>query len=199
MPSVLRSPKYRIGKRVFDVAFSLGAIVSLAPLMLVIAVAIKMTSPGPVLFRQERIGLLGRPFQMLKFRSMVVNHSSATSHTAKGDPRITRVGRLLRKTSLDELPQFFNVLKGDMSVVGPRPELTHFVRKFSREIPAYMMRHAVKCGITGWAQVNGLRGSDTSLVKRVEYDLQYMHNWSFRFDLKIIAMTILAGAARNAA
>jgi lipopolysaccharide/colanic/teichoic acid biosynthesis glycosyltransferase len=130
---------------------------------------------------------------------MVVNDSSSTSHTSSADPRVTSIGRILRKTSLDELPQFFNVLVGEMSVVGPRPELSFFARKFGQEIPTYMSRHTVKCGITGWAQVNGLRGSHTSIPVRVQYDLEYIRNWSLGLDLKIIFLTIISGfSSRNA-
>jgi exopolysaccharide biosynthesis polyprenyl glycosylphosphotransferase len=192
------SVQYIVGKRAFDIVFASAALVLLAPFMLMIAAAIKLTSQGPVFFRQDRIGLNGRTFKMLKFRSMVMNASSATQHTFSGDPRITWVGSLLRRSSFDELPQFFNVLKGDMSVVGPRPELTFFVHKFRSEIPAYMTRHNIKCGITGWAQVNGLRGSHTSIAKRVEYDVDYIRNWSFVLDLKIIAMTVVSGLSKNA-
>jgi Undecaprenyl-phosphate glucose phosphotransferase len=193
------SLQYVIGKRVFDICFATLAIAVLSPLMLAIAIAIKMTSKGPVFFRQDRIGLNGKTFKMVKFRSMVVNGGSATQHTTPNDSRITAVGHLLRRSSLDELPQFFNVLKGDMSVVGPRPELTYFVHKFRKEIPSYMTRHNIKCGITGWAQVNGLRGSHTSIAKRLEYDLAYIRNWSMVFDLKIILMTVISGfAGRNA-
>lgn len=191
------SVQYIVGKRAFDIVFASAALVVLSPLMLLIAAAIKFTSSGPVFFRQDRIGLNGRSFKMLKFRTMVVNNSSSTQHTFTGDPRITFIGSLLRKSSFDELPQFVNVLKGDMSVVGPRPELTFFVHKFRSEIPSYMTRHNIKCGITGWAQVNGLRGSHTSIAKRVEYDVDYIRNWSFILDLKIIAMTIASGMANK--
>jgi Undecaprenyl-phosphate glucose phosphotransferase len=191
------SLEYIVGKRGFDIVFASAALVILSPLMLLISAAIKLTSRGPVFFRQDRIGLNGRTFQMLKFRSMVVNESSASQHTFTGDPRITFIGSFLRRSSLDELPQFFNVLKGDMSVVGPRPELTFFVHKFRKEIPSYMTRHNIKCGMTGWAQVNGLRGSHTSIAKRVEYDVDYIRNWSLVFDLKIVAMTIASGMANK--
>jgi Undecaprenyl-phosphate glucose phosphotransferase len=184
--------RYALAKRAFDIAFSLVAILVTAPLMFIIAAAIKLTSSGPVFFTQERIGLKGEHFQMLKFRSMVVNATAHEAHTAYADPRVTSVGRLLRKTNFDELPQFFNVLKGKMSVVGPRPELTFFVHKFRHQIPSYMARHNVKCGITGWAQVHGLRGN-TSIARRIEYDLEYMHNWSLTLDMKIILMTVLSG------
>ena len=168
--------------------------------MLFIALASKLTSRGPVFFAQERIGLSGKRFQMLKFRTMVVQDgsSSATQHTSRGDPRITPLGAFLRRTSLDELPQFFNVLAGDMSVVGPRPELTFFVQKFRNEIPSYMARHNLKCGITGWAQVNGLRGSDSSIPQRIQYDLYYLRKWSLWLDIKIIFLTVFRGLLRNA-
>ena len=192
---------YLLAKRVFDVVFSLAALVVTAPLTAIIALAIKLTSPGPVFFVQERISLSGKRFGMLKFRSMVLqdNRTSNSHHTSREDPRVTAVGRFLRKTSLDEWPQFINVLKGDMSVVGPRPELTYFVQKFRGDIPSYMARHNVKCGITGWAQINGLRGSDTSIPRRIEYDLHYIQNWSLWFDMKIIFLTLLRGLlSRNA-
>ena len=183
---------YALGKRVFDVLFSLTVLFLAAPLLLLIILLIKLTSRGPVLFAQERVSLNGRRFTMLKFRTMFLQdpRDSDCLHTQRDDQRVTAVGRLLRRLSFDELPQFFNVLNGDMSVVGPRPELTFFVQKFRQEIPAYMSRHNVKCGITGWAQVNGLRGSDTSIPHRIQYDLYYLRNWSLAFDLKIIFMTV---------
>jgi exopolysaccharide biosynthesis polyprenyl glycosylphosphotransferase len=195
----IESLHYQFTKRAFDVVFSLSAIAFTSPLMIAIALAIKLTSRGPVFFRQERVGYNGERFQMLKFRSMVVNTTSHTAHTSSKDPRITTVGRFIRKTSLDELPQFFNVLMGHMSVVGPRPELTFFVHKFRNEIPAYMSRHTIRCGITGWAQVHGFRGSDTSIAARVQYDIDYIRNWNLLLDLKIIALTIFSGfSGRNA-
>jgi len=183
---------YALGKRVFDVVFSLIVILLSSPLLVLITLLIKITSRGPVLFAQERVSLNGRRFTMLKFRTMYLqdSKSSDSRHTQRDDQRITPIGRVLRRISFDELPQFFNVLNGDMSVVGPRPELTFFVQKFRQEIPAYMSRHNVKCGITGWAQVNGLRGSDTSISNRIQYDLYYLRNWSLTFDVKIIFMTI---------
>jgi putative colanic acid biosysnthesis UDP-glucose lipid carrier transferase len=191
--------QYQFVKRLFDIMFALFALVAAGPVMALIALAIKVTSPGPVFFRQNRVGHNGKRFQMLKFRSMVVNGSSDTSHTSTTDPRVTSIGRILRKTSLDELPQFFNVLRGEMSVVGPRPELSFFVHRFGKEIPTYMSRHTIKCGITGWAQVNGLRGSHTSMATRVQYDLEYIRNWSLGLDLKIIFLTIISGfSSRNA-
>ncbi|MDZ7290450.1 MAG: undecaprenyl-phosphate glucose phosphotransferase [candidate division KSB1 bacterium] len=185
---------YRLGKRIFDIVFSSLALVLLSPLFLLIALGIKLTSPGPIFFAQERVGANRRPFRMLKFRTMRVSrrHDSDTIWTRPNDSRITRFGAFLRRTSLDELPQFINVLKGDMSVVGPRPERPFFAEQFKTEVPQYMVRHQVKTGITGWAQVNGWRG-DTSISKRVEHDLYYIENWSFGFDLKIILKTISNG------
>jgi lipopolysaccharide/colanic/teichoic acid biosynthesis glycosyltransferase len=163
--------------------------------MLLIALLVELTSRGSVFFAQERVGLNGGRFKMLKFRTMFVqdSHASNSRHTQRRDQRITPIGRFLRRSSLDELPQFINVLKGDMSVVGPRPELTFFVQKFRQEIPWYMARHHVKCGITGWAQVNGLRGSDTSIPNRIQFDIYYMRNWSLVLDLKIIFLTVFNG------
>lgn len=186
---------YAVGKRIFDFAVSFLALLIGAPLIVAIALAIKLTSRGPVFFLQERIGLNGRRFRMIKFRSMYVQEapSANENHTTRADPRITPIGSLLRRTSLDEFPQFFNVLHGDMSIVGPRPELTFFVQKFRQEIPSYMARHNVKCGITGWAQVNGLRGSDTSIPHRIECDIYYIHNWSMLLDMRIIYRTIING------
>ena len=183
---------YVVFKRIFDVAFSALVIVVTAPLMLLIALAIRLGNPGPMLFVQDRVGLNGKVFRMLKFRTMRVANSeeSATRWTAPNDPRRTRLGALLRGANLDELPQFFNVLKGDMSIVGPRPERPHFVDKFLNEIDKYNARHVFKVGITGWAQVNGWRG-DTSIAKRIEYDLYYLRNWSMTFDFQIILLTIL--------
>lgn len=192
---------YAIGKRIFDIAFSVLALIVTAPLTIAVALAIKLNSTGPVFFSQERISLNGKPFKMLKFRTMYVqpNDESNTCHTARNDQRITPIGKVLRRASLDELPQFLNVLKGDMSVVGPRPELTFFVQKFRQEIPAYMARHNVKCGITGMAQINGLRGSDTCMNKRIEQDLYYLHNWSMSLDFKIILQTVFRGfVSKNA-
>jgi Undecaprenyl-phosphate glucose phosphotransferase len=196
----LESIDYSILKRTFDIGFSSIVILFAWPLLLAIAIAVRLSSPGPVLFRQERVGLNGRVFSMLKFRTMRVSPAGEadTRWTTADDPRKTRLGTFLRKTSLDELPQFFNVLKGDMSVVGPRPERPFFVRKFLKEVAQYNSRHKLKVGITGWAQVNGWRG-DTSIQKRIEYDLYYLQNWSFGFDLRIVAMTILGGLLnRNA-
>jgi len=190
----LESPAYFFLKRAFDVVFSSLVLMFLSPSLLVIALAIKLSSPGPVLFGQERVGLNGMPFKMYKFRSMRLTTpgESDTRWTVKDDPRCTLIGKFLRKTSLDELPQFFNVLRGDMSVVGPRPERPYFVRRFLREISHYDSRHRLKVGITGWAQVNGWRG-DTSIQKRFEFDLFYLQNWSFWFDLRIIFLTAWSG------
>jgi len=185
---------YVLLKRAFDVCFSALVLLLTAPLFGLITAIIRLTSPGPIFFIQERIGLNGKPFGMYKFRTMQVGPQaeSDTLWTTAGDSRRTIFGSILRKTSLDELPQFINVLNGDMSVVGPRPERPHFVQKFLREVTRYNNRHALKVGITGWAQVNGLRG-DTSIEKRIEYDLYYLQNWSLAFDLRIIAMTIVSG------
>jgi Undecaprenyl-phosphate glucose phosphotransferase len=181
-------------KRAMDVLLSLVALVLLAPLMLAIAALVKFTSKGPVLYRQERCGLNGESFQMLKFRSMRADAETQTGAVwaQKDDPRRTRLGTFLRKTSLDELPQFVNVLMGDMSLVGPRPERPEFIQKFSKTIPNYMARHCVKAGITGWAQVHGWRGN-TSLRKRVQYDLYYITHWTPWLDLRILWMTVFHG------
>jgi Undecaprenyl-phosphate glucose phosphotransferase len=181
-------------KRCMDVLLSLLALAVLSPLMVLIAALVKLSSKGPVLYRQERCGLNGLPFQMLKFRSMRVDAEAQTGAVwaRKDDPRRTALGTFLRKTSLDELPQFFNVLKGDMSLVGPRPERPTFVQQFRRTIPNYMARHCVKAGITGWAQVHGWRGN-TSLRKRVQYDLYYITHWTPLLDLRILWMTLLHG------
>lgn len=177
-------------KRLMDIFLALIAIIVFAPFMAAIAVLIKLTSPGPVLFRQERCGLNGRAFSMLKFRTMRVDAEAAGPQmTAANDPRRTALGTFLRVTNLDELPQLFNVLLGDMSLVGPRPERPVFVRQFSKSIPNYMARHAVKAGMTGWAQVNGWRGN-SSLRKRVQFDLYYITHWNPFFDIRIIFLTV---------
>lgn len=185
---------YALLKRAFDICFSSLVLILGAPLLAFVYAVVKISSPGPVLFVQERVGLNGRPFKMYKFRTMCVApvNESDTVWTTPTDSRKTWFGSFLRKTSLDELPQFLNVLRGDMSVVGPRPERPHFVHKFLQEVTRYNSRHALKVGITGWAQVNGWRG-DTSIEKRVEYDLYYLQNWSLAFDLRIILMTVFAG------
>lgn len=183
---------YVVGKRAFDICFATFALILTAPLMLLISLVIKLTSAGPIFFRQQRVGLNGRTFFIYKFRTM--QHTGAGESdrrwTTRDDPRRTRFGRWLRAASLDELPQFFNVLNGEMSVVGPRPERPHFVEQFVQTVSLYHTRHNLKVGITGWAQVNGWRG-DTSIAKRVEYDIYYLNNWSFGFDLRIILLTIL--------
>ena len=179
-------------KRSVDVIVSVLGLTLLSPLLLVIAVGVKRSSPGPVLFRQVRVGYLRREFRMLKFRSMRVNVEEDTGWTTDEDPRRTKFGAFLRKTSLDELPQLINVLKGDMSLVGPRPELPHFVEQFRETIPYYMVKHQVKPGMTGWAQVNGYRG-DTSIEKRIELDLWYIENWSPWLDIRILLKTVFGG------
>ena len=176
-------------KRTADIVCALLLIVLTSPLMLIAAIGVKLSSPGPVIFKQERVGKDKKPFYMYKFRSMKVNSSQNTGWSKNEDNRKTWFGSLIRKCSVDELPQFFNVLKGDMSLVGPRPELPYFVEQFREEIPRYMVKHQVRPGITGWAQVNGFRG-DTSISKRIEYDLYYIENWSPAFDLRILLMTV---------
>ncbi len=187
-------------KRAGDILFSAGFLLITSPMMLIIAVAVKLSSPGPIFYRQERMGLNGRRFDMLKFRSMPVNVEAETGPVwaKQGEDRATSVGSFLRRTSLDELPQFFNVLRGDMSVVGPRPERPVFIDQFKDRVPRYMLRHKTKAGITGWAQVNGWRGN-TSIEKRIEYDLYYIQNWSLALDLKIMLMTVWKGfVSKNA-
>lgn len=181
-------------KRIVDLAGALFGLIVFSPLMLVTALLIKITSPGPVLFSQERIGLHNRPFKMYKFRSMEVQDPGRerSQWTTPHDPRVTPVGRFIRKTSIDEMPQFFNVLIGNMSLVGPRPERPLFVEKFKEEIPRYMIKHQVRPGLTGWAQVNGYRG-DTSITRRIEHDLYYIENWSLGFDFKIMFLTVFKG------
>lgn len=181
-------------KRTMDIAGSVFGIIITSPVMLLAAILVKLTSPGPVIFRQERVGLHNRPFYMYKFRSMEQQKpkDERKAWTVRDDPRVTKVGKLLRRTSLDELPQLFNILKGDMSLVGPRPERPLFVEKFREEIPRYMVKHQVRPGLTGWAQVNGLRG-DTSIRKRIDYDIYYIENWTPGFDIKIILMTFFTG------
>jgi Undecaprenyl-phosphate glucose phosphotransferase len=182
----------QVAKRAFDIVFSLAVLALCAPVFLAIAAAVKLSSPGPVFYRQERMGLDGQRFRMLKFRTMRTDAEARTGPVwaREDDPRRTPLGAVLRRFSLDELPQFINVLRGEMSVVGPRPERPVFVERFRQTVPGYMLRHKVKSGITGWAQVNGLRGQ-TSLEKRIRYDLEYIERWSFWFDLKIIALTLV--------
>ncbi|MCR5692274.1 MAG: undecaprenyl-phosphate glucose phosphotransferase [Eubacterium sp.] len=181
-------------KRAIDIVGSLGLILLFSIPMLVVAIIVKTTSKGPLIFKQERVGLHNKPFMMYKFRSMAVQDSSKEKQawTVQNDPRVTPIGKFIRKTSLDELPQFFNVLKGDMSLVGPRPERPFWVEKFKEEIPRYMIKHQVKPGITGWAQVNGYRG-DTSIRMRIDCDLYYIENWTLGLDFKILLSTIFKG------
>jgi Undecaprenyl-phosphate glucose phosphotransferase len=181
-------------KRVMDIAGSIAGIIVASPVMLLMCILIKMTSPGPLIYKQERVGLHNKTFKMYKFRSMEVQPESQEKKawTVKNDPRVTGIGKFMRHTSIDELPQLFNILKGDMSLVGPRPERPFFVEKFREEIPRYMVKHQVRPGLTGWAQVNGYRG-DTSIRKRIDYDLYYIENWSIGFDIKILFLTIFKG------
>lgn len=181
-------------KRIMDVAGAIGAIILFSPVMLLTALLVKFTSPGPVMFSQERVGLHNKPFKMYKFRSMAVQQPKEEkgAWTVQNDPRVTPVGKIIRKTSIDELPQLFNVLNGDMSLVGPRPERPFFVERFKEEIPRYMVKHQVRPGMTGWAQINGCRGN-TSIKKRIEYDLYYIENWTLGFDIKILFLTIFKG------
>lgn len=192
------SVMYMMAKRAFDLVFSTCAILVTAPLTALIAAAVRLTSPGPVIFAQERVGLNGRLFRMFKFRTMRFGEQaeSDTRWTTPDDPRRTGLGAFLRRTNLDELPQLFNVLSGDMSIVGPRPERPHFVQKFVQEVAQYNTRHYLKVGMTGWAQVNGWRG-DTSIARRVEHDLYYLRHWSLLLDLKIIFLTLWRGAIAN--
>ena len=181
-------------KRTMDIVGSIVGIIVTSPLMLLMCLIIKLTSPGPLIYKQERVGLQNQTFWMYKFRSMEVQPESEEKKawTVKNDPRVTPVGKFMRHTSIDELPQLFNILKGNMSLVGPRPERPFFVEKFREEIPRYMVKHQVRPGLTGWAQVNGYRG-DTSIRKRIECDLYYIENWSIGFDIKIIFLTFFKG------
>ncbi len=184
----------RFLKRGFDLVVALAAFIVFSPVMLLTAIIIKLEDRGPVFYRQERMGLDGKPFDIFKFRSMRVGaeNESGAKWAEKDDPRRTRVGRFIRKTSIDELPQLLNVLLGDMSVVGPRPERPQFVEQFRAEFPHYMLRHKVRAGMTGWAQVHGWRGN-TSIRIRIEHDLYYIENWSLMLDLKILFMTLVHG------
>ena len=181
-------------KRLVDIIGSMAALILCSPLMITLAIIIKSTSKGPVIFAQERVGLHNKPFKMYKFRTMYVQTEAeeAKGWTTKDDPRVTKVGKFLRRTSNDELPQLFNILVGQMSLVGPRPERPQYVEKFKEEIPRYMIKHQVRPGLTGWAQINGYRG-DTSIEKRIEYDLYYIENWTMEFDIKIMFLTIFRG------
>jgi len=181
-------------KRFFDFVLSLIGILVLLPLLLILAIIVKTTSKGPIIFKQERVGLHNKSFNMYKFRTMRVQADSEEKKgwTVKNDPRVTKCGRVMRRFNLDELPQLFNILKGDMSIVGPRPERPQFVEQFKEEIPRYMIKHQVRPGLTGWAQVSGFRG-DTSIHKRISYDLYYIENWTLGFDIKIMFLTIFKG------
>ena len=183
-----------ICKRAMDIVGAIVAIIIFSPVMLVTAILVKTTSKGPLIYKQERVGLHNQTFQMYKFRSMEVQSAKSEKRawTVRDDPRVTKVGKVIRKTSIDELPQLFNILKGDMSLVGPRPERPFFVEKFREEIPRYMVKHQVRPGLTGWAQVNGYRG-DTSIKKRIEYDLYYIENWTMGLDIKILFLTFFKG------
>ena len=185
---------YAAMKRTMDIAGALCAIILFSPVMLFSAIMIKITSPGPLIFKQERVGLHNHTFMMYKFRTMYVQteEEEKKGWTQKNDPRVTNFGKFMRKTSIDELPQLFNVLKGEMSLVGPRPERPFFVEKFKEEIPRYMIKHQVRPGMTGWAQVNGYRGN-TSIKKRIEYDLYYIENWTLGLDVKILFLTFFKG------
>lgn len=184
----------KVIKRAMDVVGSVCGIVVLSPVLLLLAALVKISSPGPVIFKQERVGLHSKPFYMYKFRSMEQQseEEEKKAWTVRDDPRVTGIGKFMRRTSLDELPQLFNILKGDMSLVGPRPERPLFVERFREEIPRYMVKHQVRPGLTGWAQVNGFRG-DTSIKKRIDCDIYYIENWTIGFDIKIIFLTFFTG------
>jgi Undecaprenyl-phosphate glucose phosphotransferase len=182
--------RYAVLKRAFDIFASLAALIIFSPLYALIAGLVKLSSPGPVFFVQDRVSLNGKTFKMLKFRTMRAGLDPDTHWTIPNDPHVTTLGRWLRRSNLDEIPQFLNVLKGDMSIVGPRPERPFFLDRFRQQVPEYMARHYVKGGITGWAQVNGWRG-DTSISQRIACDLYYIRNWAFGLDLKIVALTVL--------
>jgi Undecaprenyl-phosphate glucose phosphotransferase len=198
--NVRRIPLDNLGnaftKRTIDILGSLILIICTSPIMIVTAIITKCTSEGPVVFKQKRVGLNKKLFTMYKFRSMKINCEEQTGWSTDCDPRKTKFGSFIRKFSIDELPQFFNVLKGDMSLIGPRPELPHFVDNFKNEIPLYMVKHQVKPGITGLAQVNGFRG-DTSIKKRIEYDIYYIENWNLLMDISILFKTVFKGLRNN--
>jgi len=190
----LHMPLNRVMKRCVDLFGAMLALVLFSPVMIVTAIVVKCTSDGSVIFKQERVGLQNKTFCMYKFRSMIVQDEACEKKewSVKNDPRITPIGRFIRRTSIDELPQLLNVIRGDMSLVGPRPERPQFVEKFKNEIPRYMIKHQVRPGMTGWAQMNGYRG-DTSIEKRIEYDLYYIENWTLGLDFKIIILTLFKG------
>ena len=192
----LDSPVNAILKRAMDILAALILILLTSPVMLVAAVGVKLSSPGPILFRQTRVGRNKKLFKMYKFRSMRVNAHENIGWTKPYDPRKTKFGSFIRKTSIDELPQFFNVLKGDMSLVGPRPEIPHFVEQFKETIPLYMLKHLVRPGITGWAQVHGYRG-DTSITGRIQHDIWYIEHWSLGLDVRIVFLTAFGGFINN--
>ena len=184
----------RFIKRIIDILGALFGIVLFSPVFIILSIIIKFTSKGPIIFKQERVGLHNKPFIMYKFRSMVEqsDEEEKKAWTTKNDVRVTKIGSIIRKISFDELPQFFNVLKGDMSLVGPRPERQQFVEQFKETIPRYMIKHQVRPGMTGWAQINGLRG-DTDIFKRIQYDIWYIENWTLGLDFKILILTIFKG------
>lgn len=180
-------------KRLFDIVCSLLAIVIFSPIMVFVALSIKLSSRGPIIFKQTRVGLNRKTFSMYKFRSMRVDTEDIVKMAEKNDDRCTKIGRFIRKFSIDELPQLFNVIKGEMSLIGPRPEIPKFVEKFRKEIPSYMLKHYIKPGMTGWAQVSGLRGGETSITERIKFDMYYVENWTFMFDIKIMILTVFRG------
>lgn len=190
----LTNPGNKFVKRCFDIIVGIAAAIIFSPVMLITAILVKCTSKGPVIYAQDRVGLHNRPFRMYKFRSMEVQREQDEKGkwTKKNDPRVTKVGKVIRRLSIDELPQIFNVIKGEMSLVGPRPERPFFVEKFKEEIPRYMVKHQVRPGMTGWAQIKGYRG-DTSIRKRIECDLYYIENWSLGLDIKIMFLTVFKG------
>jgi exopolysaccharide biosynthesis polyprenyl glycosylphosphotransferase len=192
VPAYPARPFTKSASRAVDVTVSIGMLAVLALPMVLVAILVKLTSRGPALYKQQRIGLAGRPFVIYKFRTMGINAEIDTGPiwAKRGDPRCTLLGHLLRRWCIDELPQLFNVLKGEMSLVGPRPERPYFVKEFSRQIPSYNQRHQVLPGMTGWAQVNGWRG-DSSLDKRIEFDLYYVRHWTVWFNLRILLLTPL--------
>jgi Undecaprenyl-phosphate glucose phosphotransferase len=194
--SVQESPMTGFGlyvKRAVDFCLAVVLLLFFAPIMALISLLVKLSSPGPILYKQERVSYDGSSFTIFKFRTMRTDAETAgAGWTTQGDARVTGLGRFLRSTSLDELPQLFNVLSGDMSIVGPRPERPVFIKEFRQKVPRYMLRHKVPAGMTGWAQVHGWRG-DTSIDKRIEYDLYYIENWSLYLDIKILFLTLFRG------
>ncbi len=178
-------------KRAMDIVGAIFCLILFSPIMVCVAFLIKLTSPGPIIYSQERVGLHNRPFKMYKFRSMEVKEEK-NGWTKQNDPRVTPIGKIIRKFSIDEMPQFYNVLIGNMSLVGPRPERPFYVEKFREEIPRYMVKHQVRPGMTGWAQINGYRG-DTSIRKRIDFDLYYIENWTMGLDIKILFLTLFKG------